>query len=129
MIVYYAHHMSVYNTLQEERELKVIHRVFKNSVVINPNGWINSKGVNGPAIMEQCYIFVQKSDAVVFSTLEDGVIGRGVYCELKKAFKYKKRVYFLIRNALIEYYESDYKETKLINNGKDWKTYAKVKIK
>ena len=129
MIIYYAHHMSVYNTLQEARELKVIRRMFKNSVVINPNGWVNNEGVNGSAIMEQCYIFVQKSDVVVFSALEDGVIGRGVYCELEKAFEHKKRVYFLLRNALVEYYESDYKETKLINNGENWKTYAKVKIK
>lgn len=129
MIIYYAHHMSIYNTLQEERELKVINKMFENDTIINPNGWINDKGVSGPVIMEQCYIFVKQSDVVVFSTLEDGVIGRGVYCELEKAFENKKKVYYLIRNALVEYYESDYKETKLINDGKNWKTYAKIQLK
>ena len=129
MIIYYAHHLSIYNTVQETKELKVISRAFKDSILINPNGWIyDGPESNSSAIMEQCYIFVKQSDMVIFSALDDGVIGRGVYCELETAFENNKKVYFLFRNALIEFYKVDFSKIVLINNGENWKRYAKVKI-
>lgn len=93
-IIYYAHHMWKYDTKEEEEEIKLINNKFKNSVIINPNGWVVQVG-NEEYIMEQCLQLVRNSSIIVFSSIEDGVIGKGVYDEVHEAYHNDLEIYYL----------------------------------
>lgn len=127
MIIYYAHSMLIYNKEQEKAELKLIKDHFKDATVINPNGWIYDNG-KGADIMKQCFQFVNNSDAIVFSSLEDGVIGKGVYDELKQAKSRGKIVYYIIDNKIVPYTSHDFNNIRMMDEGKNWKRYAIVTV-
>ena len=90
MLIYYAHSKLIYNTEKEKEEFSIIKNSFKDDIIINPNGWVYDNGKEKD-IMEQCYIFVKQSDIIVFSMIEDGFIGRGVYTEIQKAMWWHKK--------------------------------------
>lgn len=99
-IIYYAHHQWKYNTKEETEEVKLINKKFDNSVIINPNGWIAQIG-NEEYIMEQCLQMVRNSDMIVFSSIEDGIIGKGVYDEVHEAYHNDLDIYYLNNGEFI----------------------------
>lgn len=113
-IVYYAHHIQKYNTVEEIKEVEYIKSKFKNSTIINPNGWINQCG-DEKYIMDQCLLLVKNSDILVFSTIENNIIGKGVYDEIGCALRNDKKVYWLGDN-FVEYLEDDFNKIELIYN-------------
>ena len=122
-IIYYAHNIDSYNTKDEEDKIDIIKNYFMTPFVINPNGWIYQGG-NEQIIMNQCFVFVEKSDIVVFSTIKNNIIGRGVYEELRCAFKNEKIVY-LLKNKPYNFTENDFNEINIIyQETKDFKKYA-----
>lgn len=125
MLVYYAHSKLIYNTEREKKELSIIQDNFKNANIINPNGWIYDCGKERD-IMEQCFIFVKQSDIIVFSTIEDGFIGKGVYSEIQRAFWYDKYVYYLFEGKLHKF--DDFSNINIYERGWDWKKFAKVNV-
>ena len=127
MIIYYAHSMEIYNKEQEKKELELIKEHFKNATIINPNGWIYDNG-KGADIMKQCFQFVNNSDTIIFSSLEDGVIGKGVYDELKQAKGRPKIIYYIINNKIVPYTLNDFNNIRMIDEGKNWKRYAIVTV-
>lgn len=106
-VIYYAHHMNKYNTLEEIKEYESILENFNEPVVINPNGWIYQCGDN-EYIMGQCYQLVKQCDTLVFSSIEDGVIGRGVYGEIECALCNNIKVFYLNDNKFTEFTKDDY---------------------
>lgn len=132
MLIYYAHSKSIYNTEREKEEIENIKKgfIFYDKLqdrIINPNGWIYDNG-DEKSIMEQCYVFIKNCDCVVFSTLEDGIIGKGVYSEIDKALEYGKNVFHLRQDGdMKRFLKEDFDKIELVNEGKDWRKYAKVK--
>lgn len=111
-IVYYAHHMWKYNTSEETKEIESIESKFENSIIINPNGWINQCG-NEKYVMGLCLKLVKNSDILVFSTIENNIIGKGVYDEIGCALKNNKKVYWL-SDEFFEYSIGDFNKIELI---------------
>ena len=133
MLVYYAHSMLIYNTEKEREEIDLIklnegHTYGNYDVtIINPNGWVYDNG-NGKDVMEQCFVFIKNCDCVVFSTLEDDIIGKGVYSEINKALEYGKNIFQLNNGKLYIFDREKYNKIELVDEGKDWRKYAKVKL-
>lgn len=123
-IIYYAHHMNKYNTQEELKEIKMINSLFKDSALINPNGWIYDCG-NEEIIMNQCLKLVENSDVIVFSTIENGIIGKGVYSEIKHALRCNKCVYLLQCNSVKLFNNKNFNELKIIYpETKSFRKYA-----
>ena len=92
-IIYYAHHIRKYNTEEERKEINIINNKFNNSLIINPNGWIAQEN-DEKSIMNQCFKFVELSDIIIFTSM-NGIIGKGVYYEIKHALDNNKKLYYL----------------------------------
>ena len=127
--IYYAHSMEIYNTKIEKKEFNVIYDKFQNEniYIINPAIWI-AQNMNGHDAMQQCFKFIDISDCIVFTTLEDGIIGKGVYEEINYALENKKRVFILKNNIITRFLNNDFKKIDIIYNktSSTWKRYAKV---
>lgn len=135
-VVYYAHHMWKYDTQEEIIEADMINNHFDNPIIINPNGWIFDCG-DEHVIMKQCLKLIENSDIFVFSTLSGenyweekefkGIIGRGVYTEIRHAFKRDKKV-FILKNdktSVEEFTKEDFDDIEFLNVG-SWKRFAKI---
>ena len=118
--IYYAHSMEIYNTKIEKKEFNAIYDKFQNEniYIINPAIWI-AQNMNGHDAMQQCFKFIDISDCIVFTTLEDGIIGKGVYEEISYALK---------NNIITRFLNIDFKKIDIIYNktSSTWKRYAKV---
>lgn len=125
--IYYAHHQWKYGTKEETEELKVIERHFEG-LIINPNGWIYENGDN-EYCMGQCFHFVKNiCDMLVFTTLADGTIGKGVYDEIKCALDNDKNVYHLKQDeTVVDFNIEDYEDIEIVvkETGTNRK-YAKI---
>ena len=98
--IYYAHHQWKYGTQLEQYELDLIKRYFPNATVFNPSTDLETDPSLGEGlIMEECLERVRNSDILIFSSM-DGVIGTGVYHEIKEARKHGKFVYYIFNNEL-----------------------------
>ena len=95
--------------------------------IINPATWI-AQNMNGHDAMQQCFKFIDISDCIVFTTLEDGIIGKGVYEEISYALKNKKKIFILKNDMIIRFLNIDFKKIDIIYNktSSTWKRYAKV---
>lgn len=114
--VYYAHHLLKYNTKEELREIQLIKDFYKNVNIINPNGYVD-QNKSEPSIMDDCFEAIKKTcDELVFSTIEDGIIGKGVYDEIKCALDDNKKVYLINNNELIKFTMDDYNNIQIIYN-------------
>lgn len=88
MKVYYAHSIGIYNTPQEERDLKILENL--GFEVFNPNsvecdeGYREMKARTGNG-MGYFYHLVRSCDALVFRAHPDGTIPAGVVKEIKIA--------------------------------------------
>ena len=108
--IYYAHSMRIYNTKQEEKELKFLNNKFDN--VINPNGGMSASRSMDPYLRE-----VDSCAGVVCSEFEKH-IGRGVYEEIQHALSKDKRVYRIYRR-LGKLYLKKVRGVKVVNP-RDW---------
>ena len=98
--IYYAHHQWKYGTKIEEYELDLIKKYFPNAVVFNPATELKNKDCGDEEIiMDECLSKVLDSDVVIFSGM-DGMIGIGVYNEVKAAEESGKLVLCLTQNKL-----------------------------
>lgn len=123
-MIYYAHHMWKYNTEEEKREINLIWNRFQE-LIINPNGWIAQNNTE-EAIMNQCFHFVRMCDITVFSTI-DGVMGKGVYTEVKEALDNNKEVYYLNDNNIESFTIENFKKIKIIyDQSKTNRLFAKI---
>ena len=68
--IYYAHSLRIYNTEQEQLELKQIAELCSSREIINPNGTISE--------MSGAYRLINQSSGVVASEYQRH-IGKGVY--------------------------------------------------
>ena len=127
--IYYAHSMEIYNTKIEKKEFDTIYDKFQNEniYIINPATWI-AQNMNGHDAMQQCFKFIDISDCIVFTTLEDGIIGKGVYEEISYALKNKKKIFILKDDMIIRFLNIHFKKIDIIYNktSSTWKRYAKV---
>ena len=127
--IYYSQSMEIYNTKIEKKEFDAIYDKFQNEniYIINPATWI-AQNMNGHDAMQQCFKFIDISDCIVFTTLEDGIIGKGVYEEINYALENKKRVFILKNNIITRFLNIDFKKIDIIYNktSSTWKRYAKV---
>lgn len=99
--IYYAHHQWKYGTQVEQYELDLIRRYFPNARIYNPSVDLTRTKADGEeAIMEECLETVRNSDILVFSSL-DGTVGKGVYQEVKEAYKNGKLVLYIYHDVLI----------------------------
>lgn len=114
--LYYAHHMFKYNTEEEKKELNLISEKFNNYYIINPNGFICQEN-DEKSIMNQCLHFVKNnSDILVFSTIEDQIMGKGVYDEIKCALQDNKTVYYLYKDNFSEFTKEYFDNILIIHN-------------
>lgn len=128
-VIYYAHHMCKYNTKEESNEIDLIKCNFISSTIINPNGWIYECG-NESIIINQCLQLINNSDIVVFSTINDGIIGKGVYTELEHAYRKNKQVYMIASQDIIRFTRRDFNNIDVIYNEiNSWRKYARIKHK
>lgn len=103
--IYYAHHQWKYFTEIEEYELSVIRRYFPHADIFNPATDLKSKDCGYESIiMEECLNTVEGSDILIFSSM-DGMVGKGVFEEVRKAASSGKLILYLIRDELTTEYE------------------------
>ena len=125
--IYYAHHQWKYGTKVEEYEINLIRRYFPMANIFNPATDLQcvKHGVPGEStIMDECLRTVENSDIFVFSSM-DGVIGKGVYTEVKRAKETGKIIFYIFNNILIH---GSYVEITKIKADDD-RLYAMVKFR
>lgn len=132
--VYYCHNMEIYGTSIERSEIRRI--VDCHCKIFNPSAMIDQEGTEED-IMTKCLEAVVDSDILIFSTIEDDIIGYGQLQEISEAFANNKEVFFLkwIRTSvgewanIIPFTKEDYLKIYIIHEeGKSKKRYAKVVI-
>lgn len=89
MKVYYARPISIYNTMQDERDIRMLELM--GFEVNNPNKAELSERYKTEGI--EAYLkLVRDSDIVAFRAFQDGSIGAGVYKEINEAMAHNKPV-------------------------------------
>ena len=122
--IYYAHHQWKYGTKIEEYELSLIRRYFYSGTIFNPATDLESTIEDGEvAIMEECFTAINKSDILVFSSM-DGIVGTGVYHEVKEAQRLGKLVLYIYQDEL----RSDFIMEILDTNNHSDRLYGRVDI-
>lgn len=126
-IIYYAHHINKYNTDEEIKEIELIKNHFKDCFIINPNGWI-AQDNDEKSIMNQCFHFIKHNcNMTIFSTIENDIIGKGVYTEIKCTLDSDKTVYYLKDEIFNKFTYEDFNKIKIIyEETKSNRKYAKV---
>lgn len=104
--IYYAHHQWKYHTEEESYELDLIRRYFPLAQIFNPSTDLKapcrhyeSQEIREEAIMTECLDTVNKSDILVFSSV-DGCVGTGVYHEVREAQRLGKIVFYIYQDKL-----------------------------
>lgn len=122
--IYYAHHQWKYGTKVEEYELSLIRRYFYSGTIFNPATDLESTIEDGEvAIMEECFAIIDRSDILVFSSM-DGIVGTGVYHEVKEAQRLGKLVLYIYQDELHSNFNMEILDT---NNHSD-RLYGRVDI-
>ena len=123
ILIYYAHPKEKYNTEIEQIEYKNIQHFFPFAFIINPSklepNW-KKKQLYESEIMDKCLYIVKKVDLVLFSSLNEIYISRGVYLEVTQAEEKKIPVYLIQENDLLNYSLNDKYE-------ENWKKYCTYK--
>ena len=116
--IYYAHHQWKYGTKIEEYEIDFIRKCFPMANIFNPATDLQCVKCGLPdesEIMDECLRTVENSDIFVFSSM-DGVIGKGVYREVKKAKETGKIIFYIFNNILIHGSYVEIKKNKADND-------------
>lgn len=122
--IYYAHHILKYGTETEKEEMSLIKENLKDLKILNPNGDIRFTDTsNGAKTMEECFAQIRRNNvtSLAFSAI-DGVVGKGVYDEVKLALKLNKNVYYIETNNIHKCSKVDFEIIDI-----NWKYYALVK--
>lgn len=84
MTIYYAHFVGIYNTLQEQRDLDLIHTLFPNQQIINPNNKLADLNYkkDGMSYFERV---ISECDILIFRGCVNGKISSGVWKEINRA--------------------------------------------
>ena len=98
--IYYAHHQYKYNTQVERYEFDLIRKYFPNAIIYNPSSDLDVVNRSEEEIMADCISTVRDSHVVIFSSM-DGMVGKGVYTEVKEAIENDKLVLYIYKNKLI----------------------------
>lgn len=121
-IVYYAHHQWKYNTPIEQWELSLIEKKLSEYEVFNPSTqFIFSPYMTEDEIMVECLEKVKECDALVFSSLS-GVVGRGVFSEIQKAFEKQIPVFRIVADKILAVNSISFEFCEHRTN----RTYAKI---
>lgn len=80
MKIYYAHSISIYNTKQEERDIKTLELL--GFEVVNPNKEIHQKNYKSKG-MDYFVELVKACDSIAFRSHPNGDIPTGIYKELQ----------------------------------------------
>ena len=112
--IYYAHHLWKYNTPIESYELDLIKRYFPYHEIINPNGYIEQNREES-IIMKDCLTCIEDCSILIFSSV-NGVVGRGVVDEFKKASKLGLPIYYIMDDILYDARGYDFKLMNSENN-------------
>lgn len=99
-MIYYAHHIDKYGTEEEQMEMQHIQSAFPDEKIFNPATQI-PQTMSVEQIMDECLLRVSKCDALVFSSV-CGVIGMGVFSEIKRARTVGMPVYYLRNGELLK---------------------------
>ena len=115
--IYYATSLQTYNTIKETNEFAYLYSKFHNAEIINP-AHLYFKG------MKEFLKIVDKCNLVIVSELND-YVGKGVLCEVTRAFSNGTQVRVIRENAgnfiLCDVVGFE------IENVSDWRyTYAKL---
>ena len=100
-IIYYAHHRWKYGTLVEEYEISLIKEKYPNMDIFNPSVDLKIEGLEEQEIMRECFNVIDDCNIVVFSSV-DGIIGKGVFEEIKYAKSRGRLVLYMYRGELHE---------------------------
>ena len=90
--VYYARAISLYDTLQDARDIKLLEQM--GFEVVNPNDKKLSARYKKEG-MEVFYEVVESCDGLAFRAFQDGSIGAGVYGEMQRAKELGKFIFEL----------------------------------
>jgi len=105
--IYYPHSMMTYDTLQEEAWLDLLNGILPEGVLFNPNDpdhydkYVKDENgdmveKSGKQIMEELLEFVKSDECKMLIVTEHlGLIGKGVYDEIRAALDKKTPVYCL----------------------------------
>lgn len=121
--IYYAHHQWKYDTKVETYELGLIERYFPHAMVHNPKDSVDSYGRSEEEIMADCLSLVDKSDILIFSSM-DGAIGIGCFEEVMAAQRAGKLVFYIYQNKL----HTDFHITSNFDEPKNDRVHAFVTI-
>ena len=89
--IYYAHSKQIYNTPQEEKELKIIEKHFPKMTIINPKLY-ESDPEKRKNNMKYCHKLIDSCKYVVWSKLQ-GKVTCGVGDEVNYALEQGKKVF------------------------------------
>ena len=92
MKIYFAHPISIYNTIKEFALLGVIKLLFKDCVITNPNSVYNESKyiIHG---MDFYFSLIDDCDTVVFIPFDDGYVSAGVTKEVLYGKRKGKIIY------------------------------------
>ena len=122
--IYYAHHQWKYGTKIEEYELSLIRRYFYSGTIFNPATDLESTIEDGEvAIMEECFATIERCDVLVFSSM-DGIVGTGVYHEVKEAQRLGKLVLYIYQDELHSNFNMEILDTNIHSD----RLYGRVDI-
>jgi len=85
MKIYYAHSRAYYNTDIENGDIELLHELFPEATIVNPNDDIMQE-LCGNDIEKFCQI-VRSCNLLAFSGIPDGRITAGVWQEIQTAME------------------------------------------
>jgi nucleoside 2-deoxyribosyltransferase len=115
MKVYYAHPITMYDTWDEQHEVKMLELM--GFEVLNPNCDELDKAYNANKDFEVFLKAIESCDAVFYSAMEDGMISSGVVKEIVFAFELGMPVFEIPRNCQARYLTKEQTRERLVEAG------------
>lgn len=115
MQIYFAHPIPTYDSKQESEVLKVIRQKFPDAIIYNPADFPSQR-------MSFYFRRVCEADLVVFMAKVEGIIGRGVFDEVRLAKMLETPV--LYYDLQTRQFYSEFVIERL--SGESWADYARV---
>ena len=122
MLIYYAHNINIYNTEVEQEQMAAISMAFPDDEILNPNGDFEV------IKFTDCFLHIDRCGRLVFSSVLNEFLGRGVYAEIIYAKSKGLDIWWLYTDENKDYELLPLDELILRpNNVNDWKyRYARI---
>ena len=120
--IYYAHSKRIYGTPQEAKELEFLIMIFPKANIICPHNTI------GELNDFKDYLYVVDCCNKIITSEIDGFIGRGVFCEIARAFGNGTQV-SVLRKQNNQYSLSQVIGIEIINQNAWKNNYGKLIVK